>query len=77
MKPCKEEGEREKMGGDEVRGEKVGGGWMIEGKLMRDGVRTLMKKALRNAAGSLNLYLLVTNTPPTTVAALLANVNCR
>ena len=36
-----------------------------------------MKKALRKAAGSLNLYLLVTRTPPITVAALLANVNCK
>ena len=29
------------------------------------------------AAGSRNLYLLVTRQPPTIVAALLANVNCR
>ena len=37
--------------------------------------RTLMTKALRKAAGSLSLYLFVTSTPPTTVAALLAKVN--
>ena len=37
---------------------------------------TLIKKVLRKAAGSLSLYWLVTSTPPTTVAALLANVNC-
>ena len=36
-----------------------------------------MKKALRKAAGNLSLYLLVTSTPPSTVAALLANVNCK
>ena len=51
-------------------------------KVRSDGVnvverRTLMKKALRKAAGNLSLYLLVTRTPPTTVAALLANVNCK
>ena len=34
-----------------------------------------MKKALRKAAGSRSLYLFFTNTPPTIVAALLANVN--
>ena len=37
---------------------------------------TLMTKALMKAAGSLILYVLVTRQPPTTVAALLANVNC-
>ena len=37
---------------------------------------TLMTKALMKAAGSRILYVLVTRQPPTTVAALLANVNC-
>ena len=37
---------------------------------------TLMTKALMKAAGSLNLYVFVTRQPPTTVAALLAKVNC-
>lgn len=47
------------------------------GQISRGGeVPTLMKKALKKAAGSLSLYLLVTSTPPTTVAALLAKVNC-
>ena len=36
---------------------------------------TLMTNALMKAAGSLNLYRLVTRQPPTMVAALLAKVN--
>ncbi len=38
-------------------------------------MHTLIIKALRKAAGSLSLYLLVTRHPPRIVAALLANVN--
>ena len=36
---------------------------------------TLMTNALMKAAGSLNLYRLVTRQPPTMVAVLLAKVN--
>ena len=38
---------------------------------------TLMTNALMKAAGSLNLYRLVTRQPPTMVAVLLAKVNCK
>lgn len=48
--------------------------WRGEGE-KGDEVPTLMQKALRKAAGSLSLYWLVTSTPPSTVAALLAKVN--
>ena len=73
------EGKRE--GGQFYKGRRGGrrGGGGREGGGRRGEVYllTLMTKALRKAAGSLSLYLLVTRQPPITVAALLAKVNCR